>query len=214
MSQNEEQDFYEYPMDTDCGVGETGDTIFVLDDGRHYNVQKKKFVTKDEISSIDVVSDLYNNLKGDGSLGGVDYLRHILLQANIELGDELKTIDELKDDRLVTLKEYVKNLLAKNTITYNGMTLDSGDAALNNIIELLSSIQYDKTLSNKTTEVEFCLADNNIITLTSDDLTSILTGIHAQRDAIRKWKWETRTNILAASSKEELDAIKLEFVEH
>ena len=91
---------------------ESNEIVYKINDGRLWDVEEAKFVT--EAPAGKQVIALYSN----GKPGGEDYLKRTLVFYGYAVGPELKTLDEVKAEKLAEINEKCDAALKAMTPTY------------------------------------------------------------------------------------------------
>lgn len=91
---------------------ERNELVYKISDGRLWDVEEAKYVTEAPASK--QVIALYSN----GKPGGEDYLKRTLVFYGYTVGPELKTLDELKTEKLAEINEKCDTALKAMTPTY------------------------------------------------------------------------------------------------
>ena len=91
---------------------ESNEIVYKINDGRLWDVEEARYVTEAPASK--QVITLYSN----GKPGGEDYLKRTLVFYGYAVGPELKTLDEVKAEKLAEINEKCDAALKAMTPTY------------------------------------------------------------------------------------------------
>lgn len=87
-----------------------------------------------------------------------------------------------------------------------GFTIDANERANRDIDGLIKALE-----NNPEETVMFCAADNSFHEVTLDNLKTMQLEVIDYGQQLYQTKWELRTRIMAAETKEEIDAIEIKF---
>lgn len=120
--------------------------------------------------------------------------------------DGFPLLEDARVRRLAELRKAWLGAEASGTVTMNGVAYDCNDRANRDIAGLIASME-----ASGAETVQFCAADNSFHALTLADLKALQLLVVGRAQALYAHKWELRTELEAAESFDELNAVEISF---
>ena len=124
--------------------------------------------------------------------------------ANAVFTAPAKTLDELKQDKILELKTIRDNEEVKS-IAYNGNLFDFDDKARERINAAIIALE----LQGEGTSIDWTTADNQDVKVTADDLRCVTAAVAVRSNALHTAYRKAKEQVEAAQNKEEVEAIIL-----
>lgn len=124
--------------------------------------------------------------------------------ANAVFTAPAKTLDELKQDKILELKTIRDNEEVKS-IAYNGNLFDFDDKARERINAAIIALE----LQGEGTSIDWTTADNQDVKVTADDLRCVIAAVAVRSNALHTAYRKAKEQVEAAQNKEEVEAIIL-----
>lgn len=130
-----------------------------------------------------------------------------ILEEQRKAEEEYNSVPNVRARKLSELNASFTQAESDGTLESSvGFTIDANERANRDIDGLI------KALENTPEEtVMFCAADNSFHEVTLDNLKTMQLEVIGYGQQLYQTKWELRTRIMAAETKEELDAIEIKF---
>ena len=124
--------------------------------------------------------------------------------ANAVFTAPAKTLDELKQDKILELKTIRDNEEVKS-IAYNGNLFDFDDKARERINAAIIALE----LQGEGTSIDWTTTDNQDVKVTADDLRCVIAAVAVRSNALHTAYRKAKEQVEAAQNKEEVEAIIL-----
>lgn len=190
---------------------------YQLNDGKVYNKDTEKFVTKD--SDEDYKKFLETGNKplsiGDNGYTKEQLINTVLKFYKWNVGECLLSLEELKAKRLSEVE--AKSALFENNLNKDMYFTSSlgfkcnGDRRTRSNLEDLITF-FDMQASGEPKVIAYRDYDNHTQNLTKEQLTTLLTEHITNGQALYTQKWTLQDAITKANSIDELNRVKIEFV--
>lgn len=130
-----------------------------------------------------------------------------ILEEQRKAEEEYNSVENVRARKLNELNSLFEQAETNGTLESSvGFTIDANERANRDIDGLI------KALENTPEEtVMFCAADNSFHEVTLDNLKTMQLEVIGYGQQLYQTKWELRTRIMAAETKEEIDAIEIKF---
>lgn len=130
-----------------------------------------------------------------------------ILEEQRKAEEEYNSVPNVRARKLSELNASFTQAESDGTLESSvGFTIDANERANRDIDGLI------KALENTPEEtVMFCAADNSFHEVTLDNLKTMQLEVIGYGQQLYQTKWELRTRIMAAETKEEIDAIEIKF---
>lgn len=178
-------------------------SYYKLNDGRIYSVVDEDFIAEDQLpENANLVQAPDKN--GQNTIEG---LKETLSFYGYTIGNVLKTLEEVKSDKLKELNEKWLNAEAGGKINSSlGFEIDANERSLrdiNGLVDVLTLVPDEN--------IEFCDANNQFHSVTLDNLKIMKMEVLKHGQDLYQTKWKYREDINAAQDKESVLKIDIKF---
>lgn len=154
-------------------------------------------------------SEVYRLIELEPQLVDGKWTRRWKLEEIVRTEEEEKAyLDKHKRIKLNELESSFltaeKSGVVKSSLGFDIDATERSNRDINGLIDVLES-------SDEVKSTMFCAADNSFHEVTLDNLKTMQLEVIGYGQQLYQTKWELRTQIMAAETKEELDAIEIKF---
>lgn len=173
---------------------------------RYYDVEKRDYIDESEVDQSRVI-DISTQQVSNDDANGEKNLRYGCLELyNLPVGDCLLNLEELRDRRLEQLSTEVDYAMENGTVMSSlGFKIDATEKAITDTDGLIKILE-----ATGQAQVSFCDADNVFHDISLAQVKQINLEIIDYKQKVRAKKWNIRSAIVSATTREELMQLKIE----
>ena len=120
-----------------------------------------------------------------------------------------RTFEEVTSNKISSLK-YERDRKEVEPIAYAGNLFDYDDKARERINAAIIALDVQTQQTKAVAKIEWTTADNNDVTVTADDLRTVIALVANRSNALHVAYRKAKEKVEAATTKEEVEAITLE----